>query len=262
MSERNTLQQLRTLDSFFFKVRMWSTNYKRFLVLLIPFFLVFLFVIFKTSLYRAKSEGEFLAAKNAYLKWENSQELENSDFRTLKGLIKRHPELVAPYETLIIQKILALGKEKKAQPFIENLSKRIADSYYTQFSKTTFLITEGEFEKALQEAFSLKERMLSDKSFWEGQKTPHFGSILFAFNLLRIAILSQSLEKGEEELVAWKELKDYARWSSESDKMFVNLDRGAFDVLLKHFTDQNLSMKDYIKHREAKILLMKKENHS
>lgn len=252
----------KTLGSNFLRIKMWFADYKRSLVLLIPFFLVMLLLIFKFSAYKTKAERDFLAVKNAYLKWENSQELENDSFQMLRGLIKKHPELVAPYETLIIQKILALGAEKKARPFIENLAKRVSDSYYTQFSKATLSIAEGDLDRALQEAFSLKEKMLSDKNFWEGQKTPHFGSILFAFNLLRIAILSQSLERGEDELIAWKELKDYARWSGGSDKTLVNLDREAFDILLQHFTDQNLSIKDYIKYREAKILAARKEHHS
>ena len=257
MSDNNPVSQLQAIDSFSFKIRIWFANYKRFLILLIPFFLLALFIIFKFSLYGAKSEAEFLSAKSEYIQWEKSKDLEDSHFQTLKELMRKHPELAVPYESLIIQKILALGKEKKAASFIENLLKRRADkpsTYYTQFAETTLLIEKGGVEKALQEAISLKETMLSDKNFWESQKTPHFGSVLFAFNLLRVAMLSKNLGKEEEELVAWRELKHYAKWDQEAGKTFANLDKGAFDALLNHFTDQGLSIKDYIRHREAKLL--------
>lgn len=260
MSDDNSTHQLQALDSFSFKVKIWYENYKRFLILLIPFFLLALFIIFKFSLYKTKSEGEFLSAKNAYGQWEKSKDLEDSNFQTLRGFIKKHPELAVSYENLIVQQILALGKEQKANLFIENFIKRHADkpsTYYTQFAKTTLLIEKGELEKAFLEANSLKEAMLSDKNFWESQKTPRFGSILFAFNLVRVAMLSKNLKKGEEELIAWRELKQYAKWDQESEKSISNLDKDAFDVMLNHFTDQNLSLKDYIKHREAKLLASK-----
>lgn len=257
MSDQNTIEPLQAIDSFFFKIRIWYANYKRFLLLLIPFFLLALFIIFKFSLYKTKAEGEFVSAKNAYLQWESGKELESSHFETLKGLIRKHPELAAPYESLIIQKVIALGKEKSESSFVESFLKKNSHkprTHYTHFAKTTLLIEKGEVEKALQEALSLKEEMLSDKIFWESQKTPHFGSILFAFNLLRVAMLSKNLERQEDELVAWRELQQYAKWDEEGEKNLPNLDKKAFDALLQHFTDQNLSIKDYIKHREAKLV--------
>lgn len=258
MSDDNEVQQLQALDSFSFRAKIWYANYKGFLFLLIPLFLLSLFIIFKFSLYDSKAERDFLSAKNAYLQWEKSKESDNNHFQILRGFIKKHPELAVPYESLIIQKLLTLGKEAKTTSFIESFLKRQStkpETYYTQFAHATLMIEKGDIVKALEKSLSLKEAMLADKNFWESQKTPHFGSVLFAFNLLRVAMLSKNLQKNEEELVAWRELKRYAKWDQDNDKSITNLDNDAFDVLLSHFTHQDISLKDYIKHRESRLLL-------
>lgn len=259
--------QLQELLPLSFKLRSWYANYKRFLLLLIPFFLLALVVIFKSSLRDSKGHQGFLLANSTYLKWDKDQAGEGSHLQVLKGLFKKHPEWAVPYEALIVQKLLALGKAAEAQSLAENVLKRASQqspSYYAQFAKTTVLIesrsTDKDLEKALKEALTLKEEMLSDEQFWQAQTTSHFGSVLFAFNLLRIAFLSETLKKFDEELLAWKELKRYAKWNEISiDKEMVKLDEKAFHLLAKHFTEGSLSLQDYIKYRETTILSLQKK---
>lgn len=255
ISESHKVECLSAVNTFTFRIKIWYENYKKFLFLLIPLFLIGLFGIFKFSLYKNKAEGEFLSAKNAYLQWETSKEWEGKSFETLKKFLKKYPELAAPYESLILQKVFAIGKPAKEDPFVEALfQKKLQKStnYYAQFANTSILIEKQEFETALKEAASLKTAMLTDEEFWRSQKNPHFGSLLFAFNLVRIGMLSKQLGKGEEELLAWKELQHYANWEKlENGEHF--LDEKAFDSLLHNFTDRGVSIKDYIKHREEKL---------
>jgi hypothetical protein len=266
MSEKRATQSQELL-SFSFQLRSWYANYKRFLFLLIPFFLLALIVTFKSSLWDSQGHQGFLLANSTYLKWDKTQTGESSHLQVLKGLFKKHPEWAVPYEALIVQKLLALGQAAEAQSLAENVLKRASQqspAYYAQFAKTTVLIesrsTAKDLEKALKEALTLKEEMLSDDQFWKTQTSSHFGSVLFAFNLLRIAFLSETLKKFDEELLAWKEFKRYAKWNEASiDKEMVKLEERAFHVLAKHFTEGNLSLQDYIKYRETTILSLQKQ---
>ena len=245
------------VNSLSFKLSNYLLDYRRFLILIIPFFLVVFFLIFKFSLSKSKAERDFLSVKTAYSKWEKDSVLESVHLQTLKSMLKKHPELAAPYESLIIQKMLALGEEKKSRHYVENLLKRAANrpnSYFTKFSKSSLLIEKGELKLALERSVRLKEEMLSDQKFRESKQAIPYGSTLFAFNLLRIAMLSQALELHEKELFAWRDLQHYAKWDAHDDPELIPLDEKAFDLLLAHFTDKNLSLKDYIKYREARLL--------
>lgn len=255
MSENQSSVQLEGIDSLSFKLSSYLLDYKRFLIFIIPIFLVGCFLIFKHTMAKSRAEGEFLSAKVAFSNWQKDSVLESVHLQTLKSVIKKHPELAAPYEGQIIQKMLALGEEKKSRHYVENLLRRAANrpnSYFTKFSKTSLLIEKGEKALALERSIRLKEEMLSDMKF---KKAMPFGSTLFAFNLLRIAMLSQALKLVDEELVAWRELKEYAKWDVEQqEESIIRLDNKSFDALLANFTDKNLSLKDYIKYREAQLL--------
>ena len=256
MTENQPSAKVEGIDSLSFKLSTYLLDYKRFLIFIIPFFLIVFFLIFKMSVAKSKAEGDFLAAKAAFAKWNSDSKLDSVHLQTLKSVIKKHPELAAPYESQIIQKMLALGEEKKSRHYVENLLKRAANkpnSYYTKFSKTSLLIEQGERSVALERSVRLKEEMLSDNNF--RQAAMRYGSTLFAFNLLRIAMLSQALEQSDKELVAWRELAEYAKWDNVGNEApAIHLDPKAFDELLSHFTDKNLSLKDYIKYRETRLL--------
>lgn len=266
MPEKRMTQELEGIDALFFKMRIACANYKRFLFLLIPFFLLALFVIFKISLRASHTQQDFLVVKKAYTQWESSQNFDSNVLQTLKGWVKKRPELVVPYEARIVQRLLAFGQIGEVHPLVDHVLTRAAQhgsTYYTQFAKTTLLIEtatkSADLEKALQTSLALKQAMIADEQFWEGQKMPGFGSLLFAFNLLRIALVSKALGKTEEELVAWRDLKGYARWGAqEEDKETRYMDKGAFQQLASHFAEGGVSLQDYIKYRESAILALQK----
>ncbi len=239
--------------------KSWLVQYRMFVILLAPVFLLLILMAVKVSLKTSNAESDFLKAQKAYSKLENPDTLEKTSFYTLKSLLKKYPELKGSYEPMMIQKMIAFGEKEQVESLIASFLKRDRPTtYYTEFANTTLRIEKGELALALAEALALKENMLGDMVFWDQPKDRHYGSTLFAFNLLRIAMLSQSLEKHEEELVAWRELKQYAKWDAQGDKNLTYLDTQAFNKLLKHFSNQSVSLKEYIKHRETKILVGQK----
>lgn len=244
-------------DRLLYSIKGLLLNYKRSLIFFIPFLLVGLFLIFKFSLLKSKAERDYISAKAAYSKWDKSEKLDTIHLQTLKTVLKRRPELAPSYEGLVIQKLLANSETSQSKIHIESILKRIGkhSSFYTKFSKASLLIAQKDYEKALNKAISLKEEMIADKSFWETQGSHQFGSTLFVFNLLRIAMLNQNLGLKEKELVAWKELKRYAKWEPiENSTLPLDLNSKSIDKFLAHLTDHNLSLKDYIRHRESKLI--------
>ena len=242
-------------------LKSWLMQYKMFVILLAPLFLLFILMAVKSSLKTSNAESDFLKAQKAYSKLENPDSLEKTSFQTLKSLLKKYPELKSSYEPMMIQKMIAFGEKEQAESLIASFLKRDRPTtYYTEFASASLLIEKGELSTALSQALALKENMLTDHAFWDQPKDRHYGSTLFAFNLLRIAMLSQSLGKQEEELVAWRELKQYAKWDAQGDKSLSYLDNQAFNKLLHHFTSQSISLKEYIKHRETQILVGQKRS--
>ncbi len=245
------------LDKISYSIRGLLLDYKRSVIFFIPLLLVILFMVFKFSLLKSKAERDVISAKAAYSKWVSSDNLDTIHLQTLKNILKKRPELSPAYEGPIIQKLVASSQVSQAKLHVESILKRIGRrcTYYTRFSQSSLRIAQNDHATALQKAIKLKEDMILDKPFWERQSSYQYGSTLFAFNLLRIAMLNQELDHKEDELIAWKELKKYAKWDQIDTKSLpLDLDPLAFDRLLSHLTDQKLSLKDYIRYRESKLI--------
>ena len=137
---------------------------------------------------KGRAEEEFVQAAQSFVKWEEMIDRESDAFTALQGAIKKHPELEAHYDGRVAQNLLAVRDAEGARPFMDRALKRTGQPYFSEFSQTSLEISRGNFKQALGEAESLKEKMESDEAFWKGGDE---GSALFAFNLLRVALLSQ-----------------------------------------------------------------------
>ena len=253
MSERKNTHLLKFLDLTTWSLRL--AQYKMFVVLLAPVFLLFIFIAVKMSLKSSQEEAVFFKAQQAYVSLKDDEKLSISALDSLKEVLRKHPELKPAYEAATIQKLMVAGDKTQIESWMNAFLKRLLRrpvSYYTQFAVTTVKIEKGELETALHEAITLKESMLTDTVFWGQARECSYGSTLFAFNLLRIAMLTQSLGKEQEELVAWKEFKRYAGW--EGDHPLIHLDPRGFSELLESFSCQNVSLKGYIQYREQNLI--------
>ena len=124
----------------------------------------------------------------------------------------------------------------EAKKFVmEALSRNTNDSFYENYAKTSLLICENNYEKALQGSMNLHDKLVNS--------TLNDHQTLFAFNLLRIALLYQKMGLKKEELETWETLKKY---SNDNVNTFSNAFHPLFDV----FQDKQVSLSDYIRHRE------------
>lgn len=248
---------LSLFDRVSFSFRDLLTNYKRFTIFFIPILLVVFFLVLRLTLLKGNAQQEVIAVKTSYYKWDKADSPDLAQLQEIKSFLKKRPELSPLYEGSIVQKLMANTQVSQSKPYMENILKRIGkySTFYNKFSDISVLAAEKNYEKALRKSMSLKEEMISDKTFWERQKDHQYGSMLFAFNLLRIAMLNLALQDKDNELLSWKEFKKYAKWDqSGNEELTLDLDSKEFDKLLGHFTDQKVSLKDYIKHRESKLM--------
>jgi len=231
-------------------------NYKKLLKYLVPVFFLVLFVTLRVSLAKGKAETDFLSAQLAYNAWDEGEGLDTVFLTNLKTYMKKHPELGQRYEKPMLQRLIAHGESKLSLPMIEKALTKVIEkpSYYDRFGQASLLVANGHLDKALLESEQLKNDLIYDREFWETNKKPYRGSFLFAFNLLRIAMLNQSLAKNSEEYAAWREFKCYARWENGEVALAPEtLDKRAFLALEKHFNDHGITLKDYIHYREKTI---------
>lgn len=132
-------------------------------------------------------------------------------FEKLQQLMTQYPDLHAKYDGLLAETLIIEDKPAEAQRFAKLAFDRTQhdDSpLYTDFARTSLLVSGGSYATALQDARSLQEKINTQLTDAQQNGTqPTFGPTLFALNLIRIAVLQQQLGNGEGELKAWEEVK-------------------------------------------------------
>lgn len=191
---------------------------------------------------------DFVAADLAYQHWEGTPET----LGRLEKLLKKHPELHAKYDGVIAQRLLSSSQQGLAASYASAQLKRVAhlSPHYVKFSEGSILIAEGHLSEALSAAKELKGLMEKDTSFWEKRSSvAGHGSLLYGYNLLRIAILEGKVGSSKDELAAWQELKANAGWLGVKPES-KTYDPEAYLLIQKNFQNQNTSLLDFIQYRE------------
>lgn len=177
-------------------------------------------------------------------------------FTKLQKILKSLPELNAKYDGLIAQTFLNREEISQAEPYANSTLVRIHDNhlpFYAEYAETTLLISQQKYQDALTKANGLKLKMLENAKISENQHQDRtFGDILFAFNLLRIAMLEQQMGTKKDELKTWQEFKQFAKWNGEPSPSTL-ISPKAFQTLLEHFQEGKVTLLNYIEARE-KIL--------
>lgn len=186
--------------------------------------------------------GDFFSANALYQRWAGGDQSDSELLRKLEALLDRHPELHPKFDALIAERLLMWDQPKAAAPYLTSALRRVENhsSFYSQFAKTTLAISEGKLVQALEDARSLREEMSQDPTFMKGGKGMQWGGMLYAFNLVRIAMLEQESGSKEGEAAAWDELMSLREKDEE-----------AFTLVSYHFREGNLSLFDYIQHRKT-----------
>jgi hypothetical protein len=232
----------------------WIKDHFSILAGIFAFLLIGLMILSKWV--RGDAQVDYLAAEAAYQRWEGSK---GDIFVQLQKIIRKHPELHAKYDGAIAQKLLSSSESGLATSYAKAVLKRIGDfsPYYKDFSHCSLLVADHQVAEALASAKALKASMDADAGFWEKKSAiVRYGCILYAYNLLRIAMLEKAAGTPAGELAAWRELKANAGWqvAQPTSKTY---DPEAYRLIQENFQTQEISLLDYITHRESIISSMK-----
>lgn len=163
---------------------------------------------------------------------------------TLNDIIDRHDELRPKYEGEMAHYLLKQGKADSARPLLESsVARSQADNgaLHLAYSQTSILIAEGKYQEALGQAEELQQA-ISDSG------SSSYETLKF-FNLLRIAILQQTLGNVDGERKAWEKLKLTASWMQEGPEGMPS----KVAEIYHHFQAGNVGLMDYIQMRENRL---------
>lgn len=201
-------------------------------------------------------KSDYLEVQNAFSAWVADEGHDPMIPKSLEKPLSRYPELETKFGTQIAQRLLSLGEVKNARRFASaaiNRSHDLLSPYYERFSRNTLTITQRQYSLALNEAKSLRVDLEQDDAFWESRdKTIRSGSVLYAYNLLRIASLERQLGSKEGELMAWEELVGNAGWKDRPGNL-KTYDPDAYALLAQNFKQGDVSLLDYIEQRKAEL---------
>jgi hypothetical protein len=186
----------------------------------------------------------YAAAESAFIKWDSKPQDEEL-YKEMKSAFAKVPALEKKYEGTIAQKLLNLDKKvdglKKAHSSLDRVGSVVP--FHGSYAETTLLIEQGSYQEALERAVRLKEEMIRslDLNRLSGDLLVG-GSLLYAHNLLRIAILHQELMNQPGEKCAWEEFEN-----------FLNSAPSVSDLVGASFSEKELSLKEYIAERKKHL---------
>lgn len=203
----------------------------------------------------SKAEQDYLQAANDYASFSKSYNINNpapsaDSLNHLNSLMAKYPELHAAYDAGLAQTLLNRSQVEEAQPYALASLKRVKTNhltYYNEYAENTLLISQQHLKEALEKTLALQQKMQNDLELNESARS--FGDELFAFNLLRIAMLQQELGNNVAERQAWQEWKNYAGLNGNA-QMHGNVNPLAFRTIIQGLTIGSISLADYISYRE------------
>ncbi len=230
-------------------VQWFSANWQKLLYgFLAGFLLLFSLYVWKARGI-TKAEIDYYDANQIFQVFQSGGENSQEAFDKLTQVLKRQPDLQSKYDGLIAQILIDRGNIAEAKPFAQNALSLLARDhlpFYIEFSATSILIAENKEAEALQDSLLLKKNMLESLSKSESEE-PTFGATLFAYNLLRIAMLEQKVGSPTSELAAWNEWQNYT--SGVNAFPSSSLDNKAFFSLANGINEGKVSLQDYINAR-------------
>lgn len=205
-----------------------------------------LILLYRLFAYRTEqTELEFTQAAKAFNQLNDPQKLESSLY-DLELILARYPELQAKYDGAIAQRLLNADEVPLAIPYAERALNRVSGETtppYLDYSKTTLLIAQGKLEEALKQAYALKNSMLQTIN---AHTAPDFGGTLYAFNLIRTALLEREFGHKAEERKGWDELNDMMKGTHP-----VKISALDWQRVVSHFEDQGANLNEFIETKPA-----------
>lgn len=236
----------------------WISEHSKTILLSFATLIVLSFSLFQLNhrLSSGKKKSDYLEIQNAFTAWISQEAKDPTLLKNLEKPLGRHPELQTKFGTQIAQRLLSLGEVNKANHYAKAAlvrSQELKSLYYSRFSKNTLMIAEGKYSEALEEAKQLKRDLENDEAFWDRRdKFIRSGTILYAYNLVRIASLERQMGSKKGELMAWDDLVRSAGWKDfpANSKTY---DPDAYSLLAQNFTQGGVSLLDFIEQRKKEL---------
>lgn len=162
--------------------------------------------------------------------------------------------LLAALATLLITTTTLLELSSHLLPsYFHSQTPPLYSDYYKRYAMTTSAISKQHYAQALQEAKQFQQDLSQDTLFWQTRdKMVKSGTMLYAYNLIRIAALERALGSAEGELSAWNELIAHAGWEGQPKNPHT-YDPDAYSLITQHFHQGNVSLQQFVLERK-KIL--------
>lgn len=227
----------------------WASQYGQYVIYGLAGIIVALLLIYRFGLGGDTSERDYINADREFRLFISTNtadpEAAQNAFMNLSVILEKHPELHAKYDGIIAQTLINRGDVGQAQTFANRAIDRTQaenNPYYTSYAQTSLLIEDRNYLAALSGAQELRKQLLAETN-------PHaYGDTLFAFNLLRIAILQQQLGLKDDERKTWQEWKEYLN-GQKINESARQIFPQAFNQQVEHFKDGEISIKNYIQER-------------
>lgn len=235
----------------------WITEHSKKILLLSVSLVLLAFLLFQLlGKFSIGKKSDYFEVQRAFSVWVSQETQDHKLLKDLEKPLKRHPELQAKFGNQIAQRLLSLGDASKADVYAKAAlirSQDLTSPCYSRFARNTLMISQGKYLEALEEAKSLKNDLEKNDAFWENRDPfAPSGTILYAYNLVRIASLERQLGSKEGELKAWEELVRNAGWKDQPGNM-KTYDPEAYALLAQNFTQGNISLLDYIEQRKKEL---------
>jgi len=199
----------------------------------------------------AKAETDYYNATQDFQTFQNASDSDDpvaqkAAFDKLNQILTRRPDLHAKYDGLIAQTFLNRNEVNEAKPFADATLSRVSKDHlplYIEYAQITLLIEQNQYSEALKRSVALKGQMTQLATQGEKEKQKRtFGDSLFAFNLLRIAMLEQKAGTPQEERNSWEEWKKYTTGTGNVQ----GIDSKSFFAVANLFSEGQISLNSYI----------------
>ncbi|HEY4254878.1 MAG TPA: hypothetical protein VGM34_00845 [Chlamydiales bacterium] len=196
-----------------------------------------LFIGYWTS---GSSDKQIQLAKEAFDLWKHSP----SDLaleKKMRKALNNTPHLKKALQAEIVQTLLSNGSSEAVEIMGAHCLRQLEKEapLHAHFAQTSFLIEKRQYQNALEQAVSLKEKI-------ESAKETDRRAILYTYNLLRIAFLQKQLANQSGELAAWEEIKSLLEGTGSRSEATQLLEAN----FQKRSGKKSFSLSDFISQRE------------
>lgn len=195
------------------------------------------------------SEQNYLKAEMDFQQYLLSGSSDHAHFEHLQGILRQSPLLLQKYQALLAQELTKRGEWDQAQPYVTATIEgavQIQPLLFEEYSQASLLIGQKKYKQALDISKNLNQ--ILSTGFYEQNHSEY--TLLGAYNLLRIASLEQEVGTPAQELQAWIDYKNFIT----KNKQYLRENSNSSDIfspLQNNFLEGNVSLNDYITHREA-----------